>query len=152
MMRLLFAGLWVCLTTLGASYAAVYWMTQDGKGAARDERLMVGIDYEQLRAINVPIIENGALQGYVVVQLVFTADGDALRKSPVKPQPFIIDEAFRLLYTDEKLNFRRLERYDIEGLKSRVRDAVNTRLGNKLVQEILVEEFNYFTKSDVLSH
>lgn len=152
MMRLLFAGLWVCLTTLGASYAAVHWMTQDGNGAARDERVMVGIDYEQLRAINVPIIENGALQGYVVVQLVFTADGDALRKSAIKPQPFIIDETFRLLYTDETLNFRKLERYDIQGLKTKVRDAVNTRLGNNLVQEILVEEFNYFTKSDVLSH
>jgi hypothetical protein len=151
MMRILFAGLWVCLVTLGSSYAAVYWMTQDGQGGAKDSHV-AGIDYEEVRTINVPIIEAGALQGYVVAQLVFTADGEALHNSPVKPHPFVVDEAFRLLYTDEALNFHKLERYDLDALKAHVRDAVNKRLGTDLVQDILVEEFNYFAKDDVLSH
>ena len=151
MIRLVAVGLWMCLATLASSYGAVYYMTHQMPGAEPDTRLG-GLDYERLRPINVPILENGALQGYVVAQLVFTADGDSLGNSAIPPHPFIVDETFRLLYADKSLNFRRLERYDLDWLKQRVRETVNARLGNDLIQDILVEEFNYFAKDDVVSH
>lgn len=151
MIRLVAVALWICLATLASSYSAVYYMTHQGPGAADDAKLG-GLDYERLRPINVPILENGALQGYVVAQLVFTADSDNLNSLAIPPHPFIVDETFRLIYADESLNFRKLERYDLDRLKTRVRETVNARLGKDLIQDILVEEFNYFAKDDVISH
>ncbi|NBN64853.1 hypothetical protein GWI72_13850 [Microvirga tunisiensis] len=151
MMRLIAVGLWMCLATLASSFGAVYYLTHKPAGAGEAASLG-GLDYERLRPINVPILEDGALRGYVVAQLVFTADRDALQDVQVPPHPFIVDEAFRLLYADETLNFRRLERYDLDRMKARVRETVNARIGSDLIQEILVEEFNYFAKEDVVSH
>lgn len=151
MIRIIAVGVWMCLATLASSYGAVYYMTHQMPGSTEEAKLG-GLDYERLRPINVPILENGALQGYVVAQLVFTADSDDLHGMAVPPHPFIIDEAFRLLYADEGLNFRRLERYDLDRLKTNVRETVNARLGKDLIQDILVEEFNYFAKDDVVSH
>ncbi|ADZ72281.1 hypothetical protein [Polymorphum gilvum] len=151
MMKLFLAGLWVTATALASSYGAVQWTT--ARTVENEAKASFGgIDYETIRPVNVPILEDGALRGYVVAQLVFTADADTLKALAVPPHPFIVDEAFRLLYADESLNFRRLERYDLDYLKTRVRDAVNARIGEAVIREILVEEFNYFAKEDVLSH
>lgn len=151
MLKLIFTGIWICVVTMGSSYAAVYWMTGHSF-ISREEAALEGLDYEKTRPINVPIIEDGLLQGYVVAQFVFTVDAEALRKLPVPPHPFVVDEAFRLLYADEKLDFRHLARYDLDTLKSKIRSAVNARMQGDFIREILVEELNYFSKEDVISH
>lgn len=151
MLKLLATGIWIAAVTAGSSYAAVYWMTEL-KPADGEVAMLEGLDYEKTRPINVPVIEDGRLQGYVVAQFVFTADAAALRSLPVPPHPFIVDEAFRLLYADRSLDFKHLERYDLESLKTHLKDTVNARLKGDYIQEVLVEEFNYFSKDDVLSH
>ncbi|WP_321503967.1 hypothetical protein [Breoghania sp.] len=151
MFRGILIGIWMAAVTAGSSYGAVYWMTQY-HGIDPATAVIDGLDYEKTRAINVPMIANGRLQGYVVAQFVFTADAAALARLSVPPHPFVVDEAFRLLYEDRTLDFQNLERYDIESLTRQIRERVNTRMNGELIHDVLVEELNYFSKEDVVSN
>lgn len=152
MMKILAAGLWMSCTMLASGYATASFIAAQNQTGNQEETAFVGLDYETLKPVNVPILFEGALQGYVVAKLVFTADGETLRKLPVPPHPFLVDEAFRALYADETLDFRDLERYDLDSLTEHLKKVTNQRIGQKVVQDVLVEEFNYFDKDDVLSH
>jgi hypothetical protein len=152
MIKMLVAGVWMSIAMLISGYGTAKFISAQNQTKNQEETAYVGLDYETLKPVNVPILFEGALQGYVVAKLVFTADGDTLRKLPVPPHPFLVDEAFRALYADETLDFRNLERYDLDGLTEHLKTVTNKRIGQKVVQDVLVEEFNYFDKADVLSH
>ncbi|NIX78404.1 hypothetical protein [Microvirga terricola] len=149
MARILVTGFWICAITLISCYAAVYWGT--GVKFAKKEEYLEGLEYQKVRVINVPIIAEGAVQGYVVANLVFTADAKTLRSLPVPPNTFIIDETFRQIYTDEKLDFRKLSKYDVSALLKNIRVSVNERLGADIVKDVLIENFNFVGKEDIRS-
>lgn len=152
MLKIAALGLWMPIATVFSSYATTQWLMERQSGAVDQVTGLGGLDYETVKPVNVPMIADGALQGYVVAQLVFTADANALRNLPVPPHPFLVDETFRRLYADTSLDFSHLERYDLDSLTVQLRDAANKRLGEDVVKEVLIEEFNYFAKDDVISH
>lgn len=149
MIRNVIAGFWVCAVTLVSCYTAVTWMV--GRSPAEEQQHYEGLQYKKLPPLNIPIIADGAVQGYVIANLVFTADSRTLREISVPPESFIQDEVFRHVYSDESLDFRRLSRYNVNGMISAVRDKINKRLGAEIVKDILVENFNFIDKSDIRS-
>ncbi len=150
MTRHFILGLWVAAVTIASSYLAGIWLT-DVFAADQNPAPMAGLDYEKTRAISVPIISEGRVAGYVVAQFVFTVDGEELARLAVPPHPFVIDEAFREIYADDSIDFENLDRYDLAGLKTRIKENVNSRMKSELLQDLLVEEFNYFPASVALS-
>lgn len=140
-------GVWVCAVALTSSYVGATW--QVAAPASPNEAFLEGIDFEETSAINVPIITNGQVDGYVVAQFVFTADARTLKEMSVPPHAFVLDEALRLIYADERSNFRKLERTDLDAMLKTIREKVNARLGGDIVREVLVKEFNYVSKDQL---
>ena len=149
MMKNVMAGFWVCAVTLASCYAAVTWIV--GRAPAEEQTHYEGLQYKKLPAMNIPIVAEGAVQGYVIANLVFTADAKTLREISVPPEAFIQDEVFRQVYSDETLDFKKLSRYNVNGMIVNVREKINKRLGAEIVKEILVENFNFVDKSDIRS-
>src|SRR3712207_9467760 len=87
MIKNVMAGFWVCAVTLASCYAAVTWTV--GKAPVEDKGSYEGLQYKKLPAMNIPIIAEGAVQGYVIANLVFTADAKTLREIPIPPEAFI---------------------------------------------------------------
>ena len=56
MIRLVLAGLWVCILTAGTSYAVAYWKENGSLLPAKDEYLD-GLQYQKTRALSVPMRE-----------------------------------------------------------------------------------------------
>ena len=106
------------------------------------------MQFEKTRVINVPMIANGAVQGFVVAQFGYTADAAMLKTTAVSPEVFLLDEAFRTLYSDDHLDFTHLEKYDINKLTKHLVQATNERLGSNLVKSILIQDFTYFSKEE----
>lgn len=148
MMKLLITGVWACLVTVGTSLGISYWKETAAALPAQQQQ-PEGIVYEKIKVINVPMIADGSVQGYVIAQLVFTADARVLRQLPVPPEPFVVDEAFRTLYGDQKLDFKNLARYDLSQFAQAVRQQANKRLQTDAIQEILVQDFNYVSKDQL---
>jgi len=150
MIKNIATGFWICGITLASCYWAVTWVT--GAPVAEDKKeYFEGLQYKKLPAMNIPIIAEGAVQGYVVANMVFTADGKTLQEVSVPVEAFVQDEAFRYIYSDTTLDFRKLSRYNVNTMIGTIRANVNKRLGAEIVKEILVENFNFVEKSDIRS-
>ena len=148
MIKLIVSAFWICVITLVSSYTAASWKSR-GTIAATGEEALTGLNYTKTRPINVPILVDGAVEGYVVAQFVYTGDAATLNQLSVPPDPFILDEAFRTIFSDEHIDFAHLERFDIASLTEKIRTDVNARFGADLLQDMLVEQFTFVTKEEV---
>jgi hypothetical protein len=147
MIRLVLAGLWVCILTAGTSYAVVYWK-ENGSVLSPGNEHFDSLQYQKTRVLSVPMVENGAVQGYVVARFVYTVEGKTMHQLAIPPDPFVVDEAFRRIYADERLDFRRLARYDLAILTGAIKQRVNERMQADIVQDVLVEDFNYVAREE----
>lgn len=142
-MKVWFVGLWVALVALGAAYAAA--LMAPVPGAAKASAAVV-LQAQKTRVISVPMIADGSVQGFVSMQFAYTVDAEVLKTLKVPPEIYLLDEAFRAVYTDDTLDFRHLEKYDIKKLTGHLIEATNTHLGVPLVKEILIDNFTYVDK------
>ncbi|MFA5950147.1 MAG: hypothetical protein WC807_07675 [Hyphomicrobium sp.] len=147
MIKLLGIGIWVCAVTLGAAFGVLEW--QKGQMHTVEGKAEIKIEQIKTKAINVPIIGEGAIQGYMVAQFVLTVDGNALAKLPVDPQVYLLDEAFKTIYAGERVNFNELKRQDLPALAKMLGENVNKRLGMPIVQDVLIEQLAYIPKKDI---
>ncbi|MBL8586928.1 MAG: hypothetical protein JNK46_00220 [Methylobacteriaceae bacterium] len=147
MMKSLIVGLWCAGVALGASHGWTCWEAR--RAAAALEKPPAPVEMRKARPITVPVVQDGDIQGYVVIQLAYMVDSAAIKKAPFDPEPYLLDEAFRHVYADASLDFRRLEKYDVDRLKRALDQKVAARLKSDVVREVLVHEFNYVAKSDL---
>lgn len=150
-MKLLFVGLWAVIVTLGTGYAVAAWKLDSGQDD--EQPRLEGLQYTSLPTMSVPVLEDGKVQGYVVVRMVYTADTSVLRELAASPDPFISDEVFRTLYARAETAFGRLVRLDLAVFAEDVRQRVNERMGDDVVQDLLVDGLNYIdlARADVES-
>jgi hypothetical protein len=147
MIKTLLTGIWVCAVTLGAVFGVLEWQKRASSGDGGGEAKKL----EELRtkAINVPIIGDGTIQGYMVAQFVFTIDANVLKEMPINPEVYVLDEAFKTIYAGEQVNFQNMKKQDLPALAKKLGENVNKRLGVNMVQDVLIDQLSYIPKKDV---
>jgi hypothetical protein len=115
---------------------------------AHPHEVVERLEHKKMEPINVPMIANGKIEGYVVAQFVYLADAHSLKQLQVPADVFIADEAFRSLYSTS-LDFRHLDKYDLGTLTKALVAKANQRLGAEIVKDVLVEQFIYVPRSDI---
>ncbi|HZQ34997.1 MAG TPA: hypothetical protein VFD32_03625, partial [Dehalococcoidia bacterium] len=88
-------------------------------------------------------------RGYVVAQFAFTAPAALMRQLPIKPDVFVVDEAFQLIFSGEMIDFRHFKKQDLPTLSRKIVENVNKRLGMHVVEDVLIQELNYVPKDSV---
>jgi hypothetical protein len=146
-MKVFFVGLWIAAVTLVSTCAAAY-MAMGHKSTGTEQASAVSLQLQKTRVLNVPIIAGGVVQGFIVAQFSFTIDPNALKQLSVPPEVFLLDEAFRTIYTDDKLDFKHLEKYDVNKLTSHLAEETNKRLGTNLIKEVLIQDLTFISKID----
>ena len=101
------------------------------------------------RMISVPVVADGGIRGYVVAQFAFTAPAALMKHLSVKPDLYVLDEAFQLIFSGELIDFRQFKKQDLPGLGKKIAENVNKRLGTRVVEDVLVQELNYVPKDHV---
>ncbi len=147
MIKLLLAGLWASALSLAAAFGMLQWQRSGAPAPSADAETK--IEEFRTKAINVPIIGAGTIQGYMVAQFVFTVDTAALRKIPVNPEIYVLDEAFKTIYAGEQVNFQNMKKQDLPLLAKKLGENVNKRLGLKIVQDVLIDQLSYIPKKDM---
>jgi len=140
-MRIFLVGLWAVIVTLGTGFTVAQMRIASPEETATPR--LEGLRYTSLPTISVPVVEDGRLSGYVVLRLVYTADSAVLRGLAAEPDAFITDEIFRRLYGSSQTVFGRLVRLDLEALAEEARLVVNERMGDEVIQDLLVDGLNY---------
>lgn len=147
MIKLLGTGLWASIVTLGAVFGVLEW--QKNIASAGASAAEVRLEEFRTKAINVPIIGNGALQGYMVAQFVFTVDAVAMRKLAINPEVYVLDEAFKTIYAGDQINFENMKKQDLPVLAKALAENVNKRLGVPIVQDVLIDQLSYIPRSEM---
>lgn len=147
MMKSLLVGLWASIVSLAAAFGMLEWnKLSDPSVEAHAEKK---IEEYRTKAINVPIIGEGTIQGYMVAQFVFTVDANALKTIQVNPEVYVLDEAFKTIYAGEQVNFQNMKKQDLPVLAKKLGDNVNKRLGVEVVQDVLIDQLSYIPKKDM---
>lgn len=147
MIRMIAAAAWACLVTAASAYVSATW----GLGQAdrtESHGSAAGIGRKTTPPISVPIIVNGAVEGYVTAQFIYLVDMKAAKQISIEPDAFVADEAFRILYS-EPFDFSHIEKFDLASLTKDLAVKVNRRLGDDIIKDVLVGEFNYVAKGDI---
>jgi hypothetical protein len=139
-------GVWVCGVSLGAAYGVIQWQQHETQGvqeATEEKKELVRL---KTKMINIPLVHNGSVSGYVLTQFTFTADKEMAEKANIMPDLFVVDEAFKIIYSEEAIDFNNLKRANVAKLATKIKENVNKRLGVKLVHNIFVQELNYLPR------
>ena len=141
-MKIFLIGLWLTIVALGATYGAAM-MAASPHAEAHAEAALA---HEKTRNMNVPIIADGALQGYVGMQFTYVIDAVVLKSLAVPPEAYLMDAAFNDVYMDKTTDFNHLDRMDLRAFTKKLADETNAHLGAPLIKEVLIESFNYTPK------
>lgn len=152
MIKLLLVGLWACAITLSSCWAVVSWTAASkpaeaghGHGA---EKSGSAFEHVRTKMISVPIIAEGAIQGYVIAQFIFSIDATQLKQLTIRPEAILLDEAFKVIYAGEAIDFRNIKKQDLPAMLKSINDGVNKRFGSQVVESVLIQELNYISKAE----
>lgn len=148
MLKLAAIGVWVILVTAGATYGSVYLASSGGAEAGAEEADL-GVEELKSEMTSIPVMRNGDVSGYVILQLSFAADRKLLEEGKFDPLPFMKDAAFRVIFAETDVDFRRLKSGDLEELTAAIVKEANARIGAELVRHVLLQQVNFVEKDDI---
>jgi hypothetical protein len=147
LIKFIAAAIWICVVTIGA---VVYSFQTSGANAdAKGPALFGGLDYVKTDVISVPILRNSRIDGYFLARLVYVVDPAKLKLLSVPAEAILVDEVYSYLYSNPQLDFAVNETLDLEIFRAGIRDAINARVQETLVDDILVEQIDFLSKDDI---
>ena len=96
MIKLILVGVWICVLTLGSVYFSMQMAAAprvDEEAAAR----AAALDLVRGSQATIPVISDGAVKGYFLTRLSYTANRELAAKQPVPMGEMITDELYTLL-------------------------------------------------------
>ncbi len=145
MIRNLFVSIWILGLTLASAYfGATIPLGSKAHGPAGEE----GPAQITLKSMTVPVIANGAMQGYVLAQLTLVMKRDLLKTLPQPPDLVLADYVFKTLYAEEQVDFKHLTKQDLDKLSKSILESVNARAGAPLVENVFLQELHYLNKQE----
>jgi hypothetical protein len=145
MVRSLLVSLWIVSATLGATY---FGATMQGEKPAGETSQAAKAAPVKLRSMTVPVVSQGALQGFVLTQVTISARPDLLKNLPQPSDLLLNDEVFKTIYGEEQIDFKRMEKLDLAKLSLKIRENINKRAGAPVVEDVYIQELHYMTKHD----
>lgn len=149
MIKFIVAAIWIVGVTVGS----IYFAFSAGKAAPATEvkpaAYFGGLDYVKTDVISVPIVHDAAVQGYFLARFVYTAEQKKLAQMSVPAENILIDEVITYLYSHPLIDFTNTVKLDIDAFRNGLRDAINKRVGDDLIQEIMLEQVDYLSKQEI---
>ena len=146
MIRSLAISVWIVSITLVAAYFG--HTMQSSAPAPGAEKVANPPTTVKIKSITVPVVASGAVQGYVLTTVSISAKPDLLKTLPQPPDLLLSDEVFKVLYAEEQIDFKHIEKTDLAKLSQKIRDNINSRVGAVLAEDVYIQELHYMSKQD----
>lgn len=151
MIKFAVAALWISIVTTAAMLFSFKWSQQPAEAAVAEAEAdaFKGLDYVKTGVLSVPMFHEGKVYGYFLARLVFTAEAKRLAELKLPAEAIITDSLYTHLYANPNIDFTSRDRFDVEQFREDIRVAVNAKLGEEMVREILVEQIDFLPKDEV---
>ncbi len=146
MFKLLLTGIWVCIVALGTVYLSVYLATKppvDEEAAKKAQLQLV-----KGESITIPLIAGGQVKGYFLGRISFMMDKDKIKDIEIPMTELMTDELFTLLVGNKMVDIGNTSSFDVGAFREAIKTSLNTKLGEGMVSEVLVEQLDYLAKDD----
>ena len=149
MIKFVVAAIWISLATTGAllfSFQSAQVPSEDAK--AEEPTAFHGLDYVKTDVISVPLFREGRVHGYFLTRLVYTGEATRLKALKLPAQALISDQVYSFLFANPQLDFSQRDTIDLDAFREGIRVSINERVGEELIQEVLVEQMDYLPKGE----
>jgi hypothetical protein len=149
MIKFVAAAIVIVAATIGG---VLFSFQSAGEAAAPVETpaaLLGGLDYVKTDIVSVPVLHNHEISGYFLARFVYTIDPKEAAKLSVPATTLIIDEAYSYLFRSPQIDFTRVESLDIDAFRTSIRDAINKRIGQDMIHDVLIEQVDFLTKAEI---
>lgn len=148
MIKFVVAALWIAAVTVGSVYYSFNTQQQETVETPAAS-IFGGLDYVSTGMISVPLLRDKKVYGYFLARLVYTVEPEKVKKLAVPVDTLLVDQVYDYLYANPHIDFVERTNLDLDALREGVRDSVNTRVGEKLVHEVLIEQLDFLTREDI---
>lgn len=104
-------------------------------------------EFRKAGVLNVPLLRKGELQGYIVIRLGYAVDGPTDGFNAQTVEAIMQDEAFRTIYSDQSINPRTLDKFDLTAFTKQLGERVRSRVASEAFKDALVNEFHFVPAS-----
>jgi hypothetical protein len=73
---------------------------------------------------------------------------EPLHRMSVKPDVFLLDSAFRTIYSTDASILQGAKKQDLQELTAAIKSRANTRFGEPIVEDVLIEKYSYLPKDE----
>lgn len=148
MIKFVVAAIWVCAVAIGAVFYS--FQTASAKiDAPPPPPLLGGLDYVKTDIVSVPVLTNGRIGGYFLTRLVYTAEAKNLARLSVPAEALLTDQIYSYVYGNPQLDFVNHETLDLDVFRAGLRDSINKRVGEDLINEVLIEQVDFLSKEEI---
>lgn len=149
MIRTILLGIWIATVTCGAALVAAKYFAEAGRPV--DDKAATDTGAEEIKTdiMSIPVVRNGDIMGYVIVQLSFVADKTELEKLKMSPAPYLVDAALRTIYANPEVDSWRLSGKDLTSLTDAIRIEANSTVGSEIIRQVLIQQLNFVRKDEI---
>lgn len=148
MIKFIVAAIWVCGVAIGAVFYS-FQMASAKIDAPAPAPMLGGLDYIKTDIVSVPVMSNGRIDGYFLTRLVYTADPKNIARLSVPAEALLTDQIYSYVYGNPMLDFVNHETLDLDQFRAGLRESINKRVGEDLIQEILIEQVDFLSKEEI---
>lgn len=148
MIKFIAAAIWVCAVAIGA----VFYSFQSASAkldAPAPPPMLGGLDYIKTEIVSVPLVKDSRIDGYFLTRLVYTVEPEKMAKLSVPAESLIIDQVYTYIFGNPQLDFVNHETLDLDAFRAGIRDSINKRVGEDLIQEVLIEQVDFLSKDEI---
>ena len=147
LIKFIAAAIWICLATIGSVFFA--FQTSSANSEAKGPALFGGMDYVKTDVISVPLLRDSKIDGYFLARLVYVIDPKKLKQLTVPAEALLVDEVYSYLYSNPQIDFSVNDTLDLDALRNGIRDSINARVADTLIDDILIEQIDFLSKDEI---
>ncbi|MBL4600384.1 MAG: hypothetical protein JKX93_15595 [Rhizobiaceae bacterium] len=148
MIKTILAGIWAAAVLSGS----VWFFGQPApiKGAEEDKGAYFGsLETVKLETIVVPIVRQSSVQGYIILESVYSIDTEEAASLSVPIQYILRDLINRSIYGNTNIDIYRLEKFDLVKFQETIVSDINAKLGKNIVHDVMIQRLNFMTKEEI---
>ena len=148
MIKFVVAALWLVAVTLGTVIFS-FSMSSPRTDKTPQPAFFGGLDYVKTDIISVPLMKDDEVYGYFLTRLVYTVEPAIMKTLSLPAEALLVDEVYTYLYANPEIDFADYAKLNLDKLRSGIREAVNKRVGKKLIHDVLIEQIDFLTKAEI---
>ena len=148
MVKLIFVGIWVAIVALGS----VYFSIQMSKGPDPAEEAAKKKAIQELvrgEVTTFPVIRDGRVEGYFVARTSYIVDKTKVESVTLPIPVLVTDELYTALVGDSVIRVAENKNFDLKAFRERIKSAINKRLEQDVVLDVIIEQVDYLSKEDI---